>query len=323
MTVLRSLEVDWLGKVEVLHDHTRTEVEVVSDNLNQLVGSLGGSAVGFNEDGKRLSDTNGVRKLHKGTASKSGIDEGLGDPPSNVGGGTVDLGIVLAGESTTTVGAPAAVGIDNNLPASKTRVTLRTTDDEEARRLNVIDGAVVEEVGGDDLPDDLLQDLLAKSLGGDLGTVLGTDNNGVDTEWLNRTIVVGVLDSDLGLGVRSEPWEGAVNACLLHSTVELVGKLNSQGQQFRSLIGGISEHDALVTGTQLLEGLVIMKTLGDVRGLLLDGHEDIAGLVIETLVRAIIANVLDSVTDNFLVVQAGLGGDFTEDHDHTCSTETG
>lgn len=60
-----------------------------------------------------------------------------------------------------------------------------------------------------------------------------------------------------------------------------------------------------------------METLGDVGRLLLNGNKDVAGLVVETLVGAVVTNVLDGLTDDLLVVEAGLGGDLTEDHDHT------
>lgn len=38
-------------------------------------------------------------------------------------------------------------------------------------------------------------------------------------------------------------------------------------------------------------------------------------LVVETLVTMVVSDFLDGITDNFLVVKGGAGGDFTEDHD--------
>lgn len=40
VTVLGGLEVDGLGEVQLLHDDTRSHVEVVLHNLNQLVAGL-------------------------------------------------------------------------------------------------------------------------------------------------------------------------------------------------------------------------------------------------------------------------------------------
>ena len=137
MAVLGGLEVDGLGKIELLDDDTGAEVEVVADDLDELIGGLVGGAVGIDIDGEGLSDTNGVGELDKGTTGKASGDEGLGDPAADVGSGTIDLGEVLAGEGTTTVGTPATVGVDDDLTASKTGITLGTTDDEETGRLDL------------------------------------------------------------------------------------------------------------------------------------------------------------------------------------------
>ena len=137
VAVLGGLAVDGLREAELLDDDTRAEVEVVADDLDELVRGLGGGAVGLDEDGQRLSNTNGVRELDEGTAGEAGVDEGLGNPSGEVGSRAVDLAVVLSGESTTTVGSPSTVGVDDDLTAGETGVTLRTTDDEEARWLDL------------------------------------------------------------------------------------------------------------------------------------------------------------------------------------------
>lgn len=319
VTVLGGLEVDGLGQIQLLDNDTGTEVKVVTDDLDELIGGLGGGAVGLDEDGQRLSNTNGVGELDEGTAGKASVDEGLGDPTSNVGSRAVDLGVVLTREGTTTVSTPTTVGVDDDLTAGETGVTLGTTDDEAAGGLEVVDGAVVQEVGRDDRLDDLLLQDLAELLSGDLVAVLGGDDNGVHTEGLDSTVVVGVLDGDLGLGVGAEPRDGAVLAGISHGLVELVREDDGEGEELRGLIGGITEHDTLVTSTELLEGLLVVQTLGDIGRLLLNGNQDVAGLVVETLLGGIVADVLDGTTDDLLVVKLGLGGDFTEDHHHTCN----
>ena len=317
MTVLGGLSVDGLGKVKSLDNDTRTQVEVVPDDLDQLLGALVRGAVALDEDGERVSDTNGVGELDKRTTSELGADKGLGDPAGHVGGRTVDLGVVLAREGTTTVSTPATVGVDDDLTAGQTSITLGTTNDEAARGLQVVDGAVIEELVGDDLLDDLLLEGGTNLLSGDIVSVLGRDDHGVHTQGLDSAVVVGILDGDLGLGVGQNPRDGAVKTGLLHGMVELVGKQDGQGQELRGLVGGITEHNTLVTGTELLKSLLVVETLSDIGGLLLNGDQDVAGLVVEALFGGIVANVLDGATDDLLVVKSGLGGDFTENHDHT------
>ena len=317
VAVLSGLSVDGAGQVKVLHDDTGTQIEVVADDLDQLVGGLVGGTVGLNEDGEGLSDTNGVGELDKGTSGQAGVDQGLGDPASNVGSGTVDLGVVLSGESTTTVGTPTTVGVNDDLTASETGVTLRTTDDEAAGGLEVVDSAVIKQLSGNDLADNLLLKGSTKLLSGDIVGVLGGDDDGVDAQRLDSTVVVGVLNGNLGLGIREQPGDGAVNTGSLHSRVKLVGEEDSQGEELRGLISGIAEHDTLVTGTELLKSLLVVETLSDIGGLLLNGNQDVASLVVETLLGRIVTDVLDSVTDDLLVVQTSVGGNLTKDHNHT------
>lgn len=137
VTVLGGLEVDGLGQVKFLNNDTGPQVEVVTDDLDELIRALGRGTVGIDVNGQGLSDTDGVRELNQSAAGKASSDQRLGDPSADVGSRAVDLGEVLSGEGTTTVGTPATVGVDNDLTTSQTSVTLRSTDDEEARGLNL------------------------------------------------------------------------------------------------------------------------------------------------------------------------------------------
>lgn len=60
MTVLGSLEVDWLGQVKLLDDDTWSEIKVGANNLYELVRALVRGTVRVNEDGEGLSNTDGV-----------------------------------------------------------------------------------------------------------------------------------------------------------------------------------------------------------------------------------------------------------------------
>lgn len=181
---------------------------------------------------------------------------------------------------------------------------------------HVVDGVVIQVLSGDDLLDNLLLDLLSEHLGGDVGGVLSRDDDGVDALGNDSAVVVAVLNSDLGLGVGSEPGERAIAASRGHGGVELVGEEKSEGEKLGGLVGGIAEHDTLVTGTELLKGLIVVETLSDIGGLLLNGDEQVAGLVVEALGGVIVTDALDGLSDDLLVVNLGLGGNLTKDHDH-------
>ena len=179
----------------------------------------------------------------------------------------------------------------------------------------MIDGPVIKEVLGDDLLDNLFQDLLPEVLRRDLFGVLCRDDDGVYTQRDSRATVLLVFDCDLGLRIRTEPWEEPRAACRSQRRIELVGERNGERHIIWSLIGSIAKHDALVTRAMILERAMV-KTLGDIRRLLLNGNEDVTSLVVKALGRVVVANVLDGITDNFLVVELGLGRDLAEDHDH-------
>lgn len=187
---------------------------------------------------------------------------------------------------------------------------------ESLTRAYVVDGLLIQVSGRDGLLDDLVQDLLAELLGGDVLAVLGRDDDGVDAERNDGTVVVLVLDGDLGLGVGAQPREGAITAGSGHGGVELVGKHQGKGEELGGLVGGIAEHDTLVTSTKILEAVVKVETLGNIGRLLLDGDEEVKGLVVKALGGVIVTDVLDGVADNLLVVDLALGGDLAEDHDH-------
>ena len=184
-------------------------------------------------------------------------------------------------------------------------------------RTYVVDGLVIKHLLGDDLLDDLLLDLLTELLGSDVLAVLGRDDDGVNTERDDGTAIVGVLDSDLSLGVGSQPWQSTILAGLGHGRVQLVGEEDGQRKELGGLVGGISEHDTLVTSTELLESLLVVETLSNVGRLLLNSNEDVACLVVEALLGGVVTDVLDGTTNDLLVVEVGLGGNLTEDHDHT------
>lgn len=132
VAVLGGLVVDRLDQIKLLNNDTRSHVEVVADDLDQLVGALVRSAVGVNVEGQRLGHTDGVRELDQAAAGEFRVDDGLGDPAGEVGGAAVDFAVVLAGEGATSVGTPAAVGVDDDFAAGETCVSLWATDDEEA-----------------------------------------------------------------------------------------------------------------------------------------------------------------------------------------------
>lgn len=71
VTIGRSLAVNWLLKVELLHDDTGPKIPVLPDDLDELQICLPACAICIDKDRQRLGDTDGVRELDKRTASEA------------------------------------------------------------------------------------------------------------------------------------------------------------------------------------------------------------------------------------------------------------
>ena len=307
------------AQVEVADDRTGAQVKVVLDDLGDLGISLARErrtrAVGVDEDREGVRDADGVGKLHKHAVAQAGGHEGLGHPAGSVGGRAVDLGGVFAGKGSATVCAPAAVGVDDNFAASEACIAVGAANNEAPRGVKVVDGALVEVLGGHDWLDDVLEQLLLDVFLGDVLAVLGGDDNCVHADGDGLAVLHAVLASHLGLAVGAHPGAGAVLADLGEPGTERGGQVVRKGHHRGGLVGGVAEHDALIAGTDVLE-LVGINGLGNIGGLLLNGHNNVARAVVEALGDVVVANLLERLADHLLIVDGGSSGDLTENHHH-------
>lgn len=312
-----SLGIDGAAQVEGLDDGSRAQVKVGVDDGQQFFVGLGTSSVGVDVDRGGLGNTDGIRDLHEAALGQLGGNQGLGDPAASIGSRAIDLGWVLSGEGTSSVGSPTTISINNDLTASQASVTLGTTDHEATRGVQVVDGFRVQQVFRDDLLDDNFQQVLADFFVGGLLKMLSGDDNSVHADGGDGTLVVLVLNGDLSLDVRESPPQSAVVSAFRQALAQLSGVDVSQRHHFGRLVSGIAEHVTLITSTQILIGTTDVDTTGNIGGLLFDGDQHVASLVIEAFGRVVEANLLDGVTNYALVVDVSLGGNFTKGHDHT------
>jgi len=264
VTVGRRFLVDGVLEAELLDDLAWPEVEVVLDNLEQFHFGFGRGAVAEDGDGEGFGDTDGIRDLDEDAFAKTGLDEGLGDPSGGISGGSVDLGEVLSGEGAATVGSPTTVGVDDDLTAGQTGITHGATDDELAGWLEMVDGVIIQILGGDDFLDDRGHEDLPHVAELDVLVMLDGDDDGVDSLGDAGTVLERVLAGDLGLGVRSEPLAGSVPSELGHFLVKLVGQNDGEGHGLFGLVGSVTEHKSLIAGTSVIFLAVLVDTLGNV-----------------------------------------------------------
>jgi hypothetical protein len=151
--------------------------------------------------------------------------------------------------------------------------------------------------------DDLLQDVLAHGLHLHEVGMLRGDDDGLDAHRLAPV----VFDRHLALPVRAEVVQDLVLAHLAQPARELVGEHDGQRHQLFRLVAGEAEHQALVARASRVHAH------GDVRGLLVDGGDDAAGLVVEAVLRARVADALDGVAHDRGQVRVGLGRDLARD----------
>ena len=151
----------------------------------------------------------------------------------------------------------------------------------------------------------------------DVGGVLGRDDHVLDSD---RTAVF-VAHGDLRLTVRANPL-GTLGARLAEAgqlAVEAVGEHHRGRHELRGLIGGVTEHDALVAGTHLgvllAFGLTLVDALGDIGRLLREQvrDEDLVG--VEDVVVVHVADFADGGADDFLEIDLRLRGEFAGDDD--------
>ncbi len=116
-----------------------------------------------------------------------------------------------------------------------------------------------------------------------------------------------VLDRDLALAVGAQPLEGLRLPRLGEAHRELVRERDRKGHELLGLAHGEPEHEALVAGAAGVD------PHRDVRRLLVDRRDDGARLVVESVLRARVADVADRLPDDARDVDVGLRRDLARD----------
>src|SRR5690606_41367797 len=111
---------------------------------------------------------------------EAGGPDVLGNVARQIGGRTVSLGGVLAGEGTATVARVAAVGGDDDLASGQAAVTVGTADHEAAGGVDVGLGLLVDPLGRKNFLDDLFHNAFADFLVLDGRRVPGREHDGVN-----------------------------------------------------------------------------------------------------------------------------------------------
>ena len=154
VTVGRGLAIDRLVQAQMRSNtsggHTAELVDPADRRLDRRVGNHTGT-MRVDIERKRVADPNGVGQLDGAALRQPGRDDVLGKVARDVGGRAVDLGRILARESTAAMRRGAAVGINDDLAAGKAGVAVRPADLEAAGRIDMVDRLSRKQVSGNPL----------------------------------------------------------------------------------------------------------------------------------------------------------------------------
>ena len=142
----------------------------------------------------------------------------------------------------------------------------------------------------------------------DVGMMLRRQHDGID--FLRAPVYV--LDRDLRLRIRAQPFELALVAQLRLTFDQAVRKVDRQRHQVRRFIACVAEHQALVACTLIqIQTAPFIDALGDIGRLLVVGDEHGATAIVDAVVGIVVADPLDCLARNRLVVDDRFRGDFT------------
>src|SRR5206468_963856 len=246
-------------------------------------------AVGVDANGDRLDDPDGVRHLDLAPARETRGDDVLGYVARAVRTGAVDLRRVLAREAPAAVAGVAAVGVDHDLAPREPGVGHRPADHEPAGWVDVGADRSAAKLGGDHGVDDVLGDVRAQLVDRDLIVVLGREDDVVDP---GGPAVVVVAHRDLDLAVRAQVAELLAAAHFRQPAGQAVRHHDRERHQLGRLVTGEAEHHPRVAGA------ADVHALGDVGLLLVDAAHDAAGLGVEAVLGARVADLPDGLADD-------------------------
>ena len=315
VAVVGRLGIDRAQQVELLDDRRRLEAEhLAHDALEFLVAHHAG-AERVDAHGNRVGIADGVGKLNLRARGQARGDDVLGHVTAHVGRAAVHLGRVFAAEATAAVPPHAAVAVHDDLAARQPGVALRPAHHKPPGRVDQVNGLLVQQMRGQDLLDDFVDDEALDGSVLHVRRVLRRYHDVGDAHGL----VIDILDGDLALGVRPQPFDrpGLANAGQL--APKLVREHDRRGHQFRRLVRRVAEHQTLVA-RPLLGRLLAFRGLGihalrDVGALRGDGVQDQHPVRVKDIVVMRVTDLADRLAGNRIEVRLRLGRDFTAHHD--------
>ena len=283
------------------------------DQLAQFpVGQAGrAGAECVNQHRHRVRNADGVRQLHLHAVGKAGRDAVLCDIARHIGGGTVHLRRILAGEGAAAVRRHAAVGVDDDLPAGQATVASRPTGDEPPGRVDMDNRLVIHQFRRERRPNHAALDVRPDSLDRHRLGMLARNHDLVDA----LRFVVLVLHRHLRLAVGPEVVDQATPPRRRERTDQAVRQHDRHRHQFLRAGAGVAEHQPLITCAPRVH------PHGNVTRLRVQLYLHVAAVGVEAERLIGVADIAHRLSRHLRVVHPCVGGDLSRQDDQVGGQE--
>lgn len=136
----------------------------------------------------------------------------------------------------------------------------------------------------------------------------------MDSDYFQRISVSLVLNSDLGLCVRSQPWDEFGVLALLQFGAQLVGVQMGNWVEFGGFVGGVPDHETLIPSSDILVSEFFLHGVVDFLTLLVHCDDDGCDSVIHTDSDIGVSDFFNGFSGDLFDVDLSSRVDFSENH---------
>ena len=211
-----------------------------------------------------------------------------------------------------------AIGVDDNFATGQTTVTMRTANHKPSSRVDQITDLAFDQVTWQNRLNHFFDHGFAQGLERDIGRMLGRQHNGINR---NRP-PIDVAQSDLALGIRTQPGQTAVAAQIGLTLDQPMREVDRRRHEFGCLIAGVAKHQALIAST-LIE-IVVMRpihTTRDIGTLLVVCNQHRTAAIVDAVLGIVITNAANRIPSHVDVIDLGVRRDFTRQNHQASITQ--
>jgi uncharacterized membrane protein YqgA involved in biofilm formation len=147
-------------------------------------------------------------------------------------------------------------------------------------------------------------------------SVLNTHQDSMNSHRLNAFFSVFVFHCHLGLVIGHHPRQDFLIHAFPKALTKLVSKQMGEWHAFFSLVGSVTDHEALVTSTEVFFVLMSTDAIENFGALNVKVDHNGTIFVIHAFLDIIISDFLDGLTNDLFIADLCFGVDFPKYHAH-------